>query len=116
MEIDHEVISTAILILSADSEMVIFSYKRKYVHEVLVSCLVKLAQVKSVVRWTDHPAMTIAVDWDIKHQTKQNWSGSPLFAYRIFYKNLKENVTTQQLPKIGYRLVTNKNRKVHCPS
>ena len=22
------------------------------------------------VRWTDHPNMTIAVDWDVKHQTK----------------------------------------------
>ena len=34
----------------------------KYVHEVLVNCLFKLAQEKSVVRWTDRPAMTIAVD------------------------------------------------------
>ena len=39
-------------------------------HEVLVNRLVKLAQEKSVVRWIDHPNMTIAVDWDIKHQTK----------------------------------------------
>ena len=29
---------------------VVVSYKRKYVHEVLVDCLVKLAQEKSVVR------------------------------------------------------------------
>ena len=35
-------------------------------------CLVKLAQEKSVVRWTDRPDMTfIAIDWDIKNQTKQ---------------------------------------------
>ena len=40
-------------------------------HEVLVNCLVKLAQEKSVVRLTDRPNMTIAVDWDVKHQTKQ---------------------------------------------
>ena len=39
----------------------------KYVHEVLVNCLVKLAQEKSVVRWTDRPDMTIAVDWDVKN-------------------------------------------------
>ena len=34
----------------------------KYVDEVLVNHLFKLAQEKSVVRWTDFPAMTIAVD------------------------------------------------------
>ena len=32
---------------------------------------VKLAQEKSVARQTDHPDMAIAVDWDIKHETKQ---------------------------------------------
>ena len=51
------------------------SCKRKYVQEVLVNRLVKLAQEKSVLRWTDRPNMTIAVDWDIKSQTKpkNNW-------------------------------------------
>ena len=42
-------------------------------HEVLVNRLVKLAQEKSVVRLTDHLAMTIAVDWDVKHQNKQGY-------------------------------------------
>ena len=37
-----------------------------------VCALVKLAQEKSVVRWTDHPDMTIAIDWDVKYQTKSN--------------------------------------------
>ena len=45
-------------------------HKRKYVHELLVNCLFKLAQEK-VVRWTDLHAMTIAVDWDVKQQNKQ---------------------------------------------
>ena len=49
---------------------VVVSYKRKYVHELLVICLFKLAQEKSVVRWTDRPAMTIAVDLGRK-ATKQ---------------------------------------------
>ena len=49
-EIDHEIISTAILLPSADSRRVVVSYKGKYVHEVLDNCLVKLAQEKSVVR------------------------------------------------------------------
>ena len=47
---------------SHHSRRIVVSYKRKYVHKVLVNCLFKLAQEKSVVRWTDHPAMTIAVD------------------------------------------------------
>ena len=50
VEIDHEIISMAILLPSADSRRIVVSYKRKYVHEVLVNRLVKLAQEKSVVR------------------------------------------------------------------
>ena len=49
---DHEIISTVIL-PSAESfkkGTVVVSYKRKYVHKVLVNCLFKLAQEKSVVR------------------------------------------------------------------
>ena len=49
-EIDHEIISTAFLLPSPDSRRVVVSYKRKYVQDVLVNCLVKLAQEKSVVR------------------------------------------------------------------
>ena len=50
LEIDHKIISTAILLPSADSRRVVVSYKRKCVYEVLVNHLVKLAQKKSVVR------------------------------------------------------------------
>ena len=72
MEIDHEIISMVILFPSADSFKKGFvSYKRKYVHKVLVIRLFKLAQEKSLARWTDHPDMTIAVDWDVKQQNKQ---------------------------------------------
>ena len=49
-EIDREIISTAIVLLSADSRSVVVSYKRKYVHEVLVNCLVNLTQENNVVR------------------------------------------------------------------
>ena len=70
-EIDHEIIFTAILLPSADSRRVVVSYKRKFVHEVLVNRLVKIAHEKSVVRWTDQPNKTIAVDWEVKHQTKR---------------------------------------------
>ena len=50
LEIDHEIISTAILLTYADLRRVVVIYKRKYVFEVLVNPLVKVAQKKSVVR------------------------------------------------------------------
>ena len=37
VEIDHDIISTAFLLSSADSRRVVVSYKRKYVHEILVN-------------------------------------------------------------------------------
>ena len=46
VEIDHEIISMAILLPTADSRWVVVIYKREYVHEVLVNRLVKLAQEK----------------------------------------------------------------------
>ena len=45
-EIDHEIISLAIPLPSADSRWVVVSYKPKYVHRALVNRLVKLAQEK----------------------------------------------------------------------
>ena len=48
-EIDHEIISTAIYLPSADSRRVVVSYKRKYEDKVLVDLLVKLAKRKCVV-------------------------------------------------------------------
>ena len=50
VEIDREIISTVILLPSTDSRRDVVSYKRKYVHKVLVNCLVNLAQEKSMVR------------------------------------------------------------------
>ena len=44
--IGHEIISTAIFLPSVDSRRVVVSYKRKYVHIVLVNRLVKLVQEK----------------------------------------------------------------------
>ena len=68
VEIDHEIICTVFLLPYTDSRRVVVSYKRKYE----VNHFVKLAQEKSVVRGTDCPNMNIAVDWDIKIQTKPN--------------------------------------------
>ena len=45
VEIDHEIISTVILLPSAESiKKGCCQLQRKYVHEVLVNCLFKLAQ------------------------------------------------------------------------
>ena len=47
VEIDHEIISTVILLPSADSSRrAVVSYKRKYVHELLVNRLFKPAKEK----------------------------------------------------------------------
>ena len=47
---------------SADSRRAVVSYRRKYMHEVLVNCLGDLSlSRKSVFRLTDHPDMTSAV-------------------------------------------------------
>ena len=73
MEIEHEIISRAILLPFSDSRRAVVSYKQKYVHEVLVNHLVKFIQKKKV--WLGDligsQDMAIAVDWDVKHQTKQ---------------------------------------------
>ena len=47
MEIDHEILSTTvILLLMLIQERVVVSYKRKYVHKVLVNHLGKFAEEK----------------------------------------------------------------------
>ena len=51
VEIDYEIISTSFSSLPLNhSRRIVVSYKQKYAHEVLVNCLFKLAQEKSVVR------------------------------------------------------------------
>ena len=70
VEIDHEIISMVFLLPSA------YSFKKGCYQcqakvcalgtGILVNGLFKLAQEKSVVRWTDLPDMTIAVDWERK--------------------------------------------------
>ena len=49
MEVDHEIISTAILLLPLIQEGLLSATCEKYVHEVQVNELVKLAQEKSVL-------------------------------------------------------------------
>ena len=80
VEIDLEMISWVILLPSAASRRVVVGYKRKNVHEVR-----KAYQGINVVRRTDRPDMTIAVDWDVKHHTKQT-KHKLMFLYQNFYR------------------------------
>ena len=72
VEIDHEIISMVILFPSADS------FKKGYCQLQTKVCaqitgyrLFKLAQEKMWLGELTVPPMTIAVDWDVKQQSKQ---------------------------------------------
>ena len=62
---------------STDSRRVVVSYKRKYVHKVLINHLLKFAEEKvrlgelTFLLFVTFLTMTIAVDWDVEHLTKQ---------------------------------------------
>ena len=71
VEIDHEIISTVILLPSADSfKKGCCQLQAKVCARITGYPLVQACPGKSVVRWTDCPAMTIAVDLGCK-ATKQ---------------------------------------------
>ena len=65
-EIDHELFSTVILLLSLIQEGLVSvtgeSMCNKY----------WLIAGKSIIRFTNHLDMTITVDWDVKQQIKPN--------------------------------------------
>ena len=66
VEIDHEITSMVIFLLPLIQEGLL-----SVTSVSMVNRLVKVAQEKSVVMWTDCLDTTmIAVDWDIKNQTK----------------------------------------------
>ena len=73
MEIDHEIFSAVISSLPMIPEGLL-SVADVSIHRVLVNHLVHACPKKSVVRLTDRLDMTIAVDWEIKPQTKQKKS------------------------------------------
>ena len=96
VEIDHEIISTVILLPSAESFMKgCCQLQAKVCARLLVNCLFKLAEEKSVVRWTDRPAMTIAVDMGRKatKTNKQTKSASRRFSWNIMPYLLFWNTT-----------------------
>ena len=80
------------LFLSGHSRQVLL-YKRKYVHEILVNRLVKLAQEKIVVRLTDGLDMTMTVDWEVKPQIKQNICFTSIFFCFVCFDALRPKST-----------------------
>ena len=68
LEIDHEIISTSNLLLLLIQEGFWESLCMKYFNLFNIS---QGCPWKSVDRLTDHLYMTVAVDWDIKHQAKK---------------------------------------------
>ena len=111
VEIDRETISTAILLPSADFRRVVVSYKRKYVYEVLVNSLVKVAQEK-VWLGAYCPNMTIAVDWDLKNQTKpKKNTKSSKQTIRTLIRLLPREQSDLGLYCLQYRLPKNVSRR-----
>ena len=53
------------------SRRVVVSYKRKYVHEVLVNCLFELAQENVWLGQLNFPPWPKLLTWDVKQQNKQ---------------------------------------------
>ena len=43
------------------------------IFQALVGCHDILILGKSPIKWRQRPDMTLAVDWDVKHQLKQVW-------------------------------------------
>ena len=70
--IDHEMISMVILLLPLiHSRRIVVSYKRKYVHELLVNRLFKPAQEKVWLGELTVPQWPKLLTWDVKQQNKQ---------------------------------------------
>ena len=78
MEINHEVISTAILPSPLDSRRAVVSYRQKYVHYVLVNCLWGLSlSGNSVSRLTDRLGVTKPTKWLCPRQRLRSaWSSA----------------------------------------
>ena len=81
MEIDHEIISTAILLpfrLFKTHEKVVARVCCQLQTEYWFTALSSLSRKKVC----DHPDMTIDVDWDVKHQTNQTKFPLSYFYYK----------------------------------
>ena len=73
LEIDHKIFSMVILLLLLIQEgLMSVTSERMWAKYCMVKPPSQACPEKSVIRLNDHLYMTIAVDWDVKPQTKQN--------------------------------------------
>ena len=72
-------------------------------HYYNVGSLVKLIQEKSVVRGTDCPDMTKAVDWDVKNQTKINDNFNFVMCFRHYFIQVIEYHNEYDPPPLSSR-------------
>ena len=90
VEIDHEIISTVILLPSADSfKKGCCQLQVKVCARITGNQLVQACPGKSVVRWTDRPAMTIAVDLGRKATKQQQMPKPTVFSLKNEVEVLK---------------------------
>ena len=72
LEIDHEIFSMVILLLLFQERLMSVTSESMCAKYCMVKPPSQACPEKSVIRLNDHLYMTIAVDWDVKPQTKQN--------------------------------------------
>ena len=91
LENDHEIFFTVILLPSADSFKKGCQLQAKVCARITGYPLVQACPGKSVFRWTDRPAMTIAVDFGRKANKQNHWDGSFEYPEHITWMRNKEN-------------------------
>ena len=95
MEIDHEIISTVILLPSTDSfKKGCCQLQAKVCARITGYPLVQACPGKSVFRWTDCPAMTIAVDLGHKVTKQTNLSAEVGCCIKMFTPTINFGIQT----------------------
>ena len=109
VEIDHEIISTVILLPSADLfKKGCCQLQAKVCAQITGEPLAQACPGKSVVKWTDRPAMTIAVDIR-RNATKTNKIIFPLSVFIIYW-----SVSFLSVGKIFQLFSTLKSNSILC--
>ena len=69
------------------------TYLGGYIYEAHFDCHDILILGKSPIKWRQRPDMTIAVDWDVKHQLKQIQTNEivPTFLFTILLQEYDDN-------------------------
>ena len=103
VEIDHEIISTVILLPSADSfKKGCCQLQAKACARITGYPLVQVCPGKSVVRWTDRPAMTIAVDLGRKAPIQTNKQNKLPKFLQLLWDNQNNCIFNPYMPSVLY--------------